>query len=179
MENEQPPVRINIFKAVLGLLAAVGVTAAIFYFRTSIEQYKAVSYPAIFLISVLGNATVIFPAPSYAIAFSGGAVLNPYGVGVAAGLGAALGELTGYLIGSSGRVIAKSNLHARFEALITKWGWLTIFGLSLIPNPFFDIGGIVAGMMKMPVWKFLLATAAGKVIRFTVFGVLGKTLLGN
>lgn len=179
MENEPAPVRFNIVKAVLGLLAAVGVTVAIFHFRTSIEQYKAVSYPAIFLISVLGNATVIFPAPSYAVAFSGGAVLNPYGVGVAAGLGATIGELTGYLIGSSGRVIAKSNLHARFEALITKWGWLTIFGLSLIPNPFFDIGGIVAGMMKMPVWKFLLATAAGKVIRFTVFGFLGQTLFGE
>ena len=36
-----------------------------------------------------------------------------------------------------------------------------------------------AGMMKMPVWKFLLATVAGKVIRFTVFGVLGQTLFGK
>jgi membrane protein YqaA with SNARE-associated domain len=42
---------------------------------------------------------------------------------------------------------------------------LTIFLLAAIPNPIFDVGGIIAGALQMKGWKFLVAAALGKSIR--------------
>ncbi len=42
---------------------------------------------------------------------------------------------------------------------------LTLFLLAALPNPIFDVGGIIAGVLKMPVWKFLMAAIVGKTIR--------------
>jgi membrane protein DedA with SNARE-associated domain len=44
-------------------------------------------------------------------------------------------------------------------------GMLAIFLLAAIPNPIFDVGGLIAGVLKMPVWRFLLAAIIGKSIR--------------
>ena len=49
-------------------------------------------------------------------------------------------------------------------------GTLAIFLLAAIPNPIFDVGGMIAGALKMAWWKFLLACAAGKILRFAVAG---------
>lgn len=180
MENIKPRSYRNTIQAFLGLFMAGLITVGILFFRTTIETYEVLSYPSVFFISILGNATVIFPAPSYAIVFSGGAILNPYGIGIAAGLGAAIGELTGYLAGSSGKsVIIKNDLFTKIESHIQKRGSLTIFILALIPNPFFDIGGIIAGMTNMPIWKFFLAASTGKIIRFILLGFAGQFLLGK
>jgi membrane protein DedA with SNARE-associated domain len=44
-------------------------------------------------------------------------------------------------------------------------GMLTIFLLAAIPNPIFDVGGIVAGIIHMPVWRFIASAWAGKAVR--------------
>jgi membrane protein YqaA with SNARE-associated domain len=42
---------------------------------------------------------------------------------------------------------------------------LVIFVLAVIPNPVFDVAGIAAGALRMPVLRYLGAAAAGKVIK--------------
>ena len=44
-------------------------------------------------------------------------------------------------------------------------GGITVFVLSAIPNPFFDLAGIVAGTLRYPLWRFLLFCWMGKVIK--------------
>ncbi len=90
------------FLRLLALLLVVAVTVAGVLWRDRLGRFVAYGYPGIFLISLAANATVIFPAPSLALVFALGAVLNPILVGLVAGLGEALGELTGYLAGYSG-----------------------------------------------------------------------------
>ncbi len=156
------------------LLMVVGVTAAVVVFRDRLQQFAVYGYPGVFLVSLAGNATVIFPAPSLAVVFAMGAVLKPILVGLAAGVGEALGELTGYLAGFSGRAIVEDQ--ARYERM-TRWmernGALTVFFLSLIPNPFFDVAGMAAGALKYPVWRFLLFCWAGKTIKTTLIALAG------
>lgn len=60
-------------------------------------------YLGIFLISLISSSTIIFPIPSAAFVFAAGAFLNPFLVGLSAGIGAAIGELTGYVLGIGGR----------------------------------------------------------------------------
>ncbi len=40
-----------------------------------------------------------------------------------------------------------------------------IFVLALVPNPLFDIAGIAAGALRVPVIGYLAAAAGGKVIK--------------
>ena len=71
------------------MLFAVAITLAIFLFRDRLAHFAAYGYPGVFLVSLLGNATVILPAPSLAAVFAMGAVLNPVLVGLVAGVGEA------------------------------------------------------------------------------------------
>ncbi len=167
--------------SVAAVLAAIGISVGIVLLRDHIKDFAVYGYPGVFLISLIGNATLILPAPSYAVVFAVGGALNPVAVGIVAGLGAALGELTAYLAGVGGRAVVENRaLYHRLENRIrSKGGVVAIFLLALIPNPAFDIGGIVAGTLRMPVWQFVLAAWAGKSIRFMLVAFSGQFLLGS
>jgi membrane protein YqaA with SNARE-associated domain len=154
------------------LVLAIAISVALFANRQNAEQMAAYGYPAVFLVSLLGNATLVFPAPAMGIVALAATTLNPLWVGVVAGLGAAAGEMTGYLAGLSGQgIVENRRLFEKVQSWMEKWGaWIT-FGLAAVPNPVFDIGGIVAGMMRVPSWKFFLACWAGKSTRFILLGL--------
>ncbi len=161
------------------LLVAIGLTAYIFSIRDRAGDLARYGYPGIFLLSLLANATLLLPAPGVAIVFSFGAVFNPLGVGLAAGAGATLGELTGYLAGFSGQaVIERAELYARLEGWMKRNGPLTVFLLALIPNPVFDLAGIAAGALKMTLPRFLLWTLPGKTLKMLFFAYAGSTSIG-
>jgi membrane protein YqaA with SNARE-associated domain len=172
--------RLQLLGRIAAVLVSIGITAGIILMRDHIRDFAVYGYPGIFLITLIGNATLILPAPTYAIVFAVGGVLDPFVVGVVAGLGAALGEMTGYLAGIGGRsVIENRAIYNQFEHWTRKAGWLVIFLLAALPNPFFDIGGIVAGALRMPLLRFLLACWAGKTIRFIVLGLTGGLIFGS
>jgi membrane protein YqaA with SNARE-associated domain len=151
----------------VALLSAIGITVAIYLARNELKRLAVYGYPAVFAVSLLGNASLVLPAPSFAIVLVAGAILNPFWVGVVAGMGAAAGEMTGYLAGLGGQgVIDQRPSFLRLQRWMAKGGPWVILILGAVPNPFFDVGGIIAGMMRMPVWKFYLACWIGKSIRF-------------
>jgi membrane protein YqaA with SNARE-associated domain len=176
-EDERANLSGQIVRAVLTIGFAVAITLVILAYRDEIHQYAAWGYPGVFVISVLGNATLIFPVPAIAVVFAMGAVLNPILVGIVAGIGAGLGEMTGYIAGYGGSVLIKNGVYEKIAALMNRWGAWVIFALAAIPNPIFDIGGLVAGATKMRWWKFLIAVCAGKTIRFVILGLTGSWFL--
>lgn len=120
----------------------------------------------LFFLSLLSNATLILPVPGIALTLIAGSIGNPLLVGIVAGAGQALGEMTGYLAGYSGQeLIDSSPRYGRMAAWMRRYGALTIFILALIPNPIFDLAGIVAGALRMPWWLYLLSAGAGKIIK--------------
>jgi membrane protein DedA with SNARE-associated domain len=163
------------FLRVLALFAVIGITIYIISIRTHVGEFAAYGYPGIFLIAMLANATVLLPAPGVAIIYAMGSVFNPFGVALAAGTGAAIGELSGYLAGFSGQaVIDRGDVYERIHPWVEKYGGWAILVLSAIPNPFFDIAGIAAGMTRMPVRTFLLFTWIGQMIKMLMFALAGK-----
>ena len=117
---------------ILALGAVIAITLFVFSIRDQVAELQAYGYPGIFLVSVLANATVILPAPGIALTYAFGAVFHPIGVAIAAGAGAALGELTGYLAGFSGQaVVERTDVYKRFHGWIAKNGFLAVLILVL------------------------------------------------
>ena len=159
---------------ILALFAVVAITLFIYSIRDRVEQFAAFGYPGIFLIALLANATILLPAPGVAVIYAMGAIFNPFGVGLAAGLGGTIGELSGYLAGFSGQaVVERMDVYNRIRPWVDKYGGWAILVLSAIPNPFFDVAGIAAGIAKMPLQTFLLFSGIGQLIKMTAFALAG------
>lgn len=158
----------------LAFLFVIALSVLIVLYGNRLVGLGAYGYPGLFLVNLLASATLILPAPGLALALAAGATLNPYLVGLAVGTGSALGELTGYIAGASGRGMVESDPnYPRVSGWMAKKGLWVIFALSIVPNPMFDVAGIAAGTMRIPVWKFLAVTWVGKVIKSTLVALAG------
>lgn len=162
------------FLRVLALLAVIAITVYIYGIRERVEEFAAYGYPGVFLVALMANATVFLPAPGVAVVFAMGHIFNPLGVALAAGTGGALGELSGYLAGFSGQaVVERTNVYERIHPWVVKYGVWAIIVLSAIPNPFFDIAGVAAGIAKMSLRRFLIACWIGQLIKMALFAYAG------
>lgn len=163
---------------ILTLLVVIAISVLIYLFRDQAQNLKGFGYAGIFLLSILANATIILPAPGVALVFTWGAVFNPALVALAAGAGSSIGELSGYLAGFSGQKVAeRTPLVAKLEGWMKKYGGWIVLLLAFIPNPFFDIGGIIAGMLKMPLRKFLFFCFIGKTLKMLMFAYFGSVYI--
>ncbi|XP_042450751.1 vacuole membrane protein KMS1-like [Zingiber officinale] len=102
------------------------------------------------------------------------------------GLGTAFGELPPYFISRAARSSGNKMELEELDAVSTKedgfitasvkkikcWfythsqhlNFLTILMLASVPNPLFDLAGIMCGQLGIPFWKFFLATLIGKAL---------------
>jgi uncharacterized membrane protein YdjX (TVP38/TMEM64 family) len=171
-----PKSRVTILR-ILALAGVITLLIVLFVFRNQLEKLQNYGYVGIFLLSIAANATIIIPIPGVAFTTAMGAIFNPIGVAVASGLGAALGELTGYMAGFSGQGVAeRTKLYIR----LTTWmkvhqnlAFGAILLLAFIPNPAFDMAGMASGALKIPLWKFLIVCAAGKILKMLMFAYAG------
>jgi membrane protein YqaA with SNARE-associated domain len=164
---------------VMFLLA--GFAIAFFYFSANVESLKSYGYAGLFLINVIGAASILLPSPAAASVFGGGALLQDFlgvpafiWVGLVAGMGEAVGEFSGYAAGYGGRLIIQERpAYARIHAWMQKRGFITMFLMSTIPNPVFDIAGLAAGAVQMPLRSFFIAVLSGKIIKNTWIAAAG------
>ena len=147
-------------------LAVVAVVALAVTFRDKV-QLDQVGYVGLGLTVLIASGGLVLPVPSLATACAAGILLDPPYVALVAGSAGAVGELTGYFLGYSGRgVLDQSRLYRRMEGWMRRRGWLVLFLLALIPNPIFDFVGIAAGALRYPIWRFVAVVWAGKVLKF-------------
>lgn len=150
--------------------------AFILWAKVFITQF---SYLAIFIVSTISTSTILIPFPIYLIIFfAAGLGLNPFLVGVVAGLGSAIGELTGYLIGAGGVKIIEQKKKKEpkwiefLVKLFKKFGFPVILIVAALPFPF-DVIGILCGMSNYDIKKFLIATSIGKIIKCLLIAYIG------
>jgi membrane protein YqaA with SNARE-associated domain len=164
--------------SILVLIVSLGLSIAVFFLPLNPDDLAAYGYAGVFIITMLGAATLFIPGPTMIAAFAVGAMLNPMLVALVAGLGSAIGETTGYAAGyASWAVITPKERKDTWFQRIFKWmgnhPFLTIFLLDAIPNLLGDIAGLIAGRNKYSYFKFLLASFLGKSIRFSIAAYLG------
>ncbi len=162
------------------LLAVLAMTAVLIYNREQIQKFGSLGYPGIFLVAMLSNATVFIPLPGIMLTTAMGAVFNPFWVAIAAGLGAGLGEFSGYMVGFTGRELVKrTQWHEKVEGWIKKYGVWVIMLMAVIPNPAFDLVGFSAGVLKMPIWKFLIGAICGNILKMMLFAYGGAGIFSH
>ena len=171
----------------LTLLLIIVISIGLFYFYRHypdrIEELKNYGYLGAFLVSLVGNATVLLPGIVLPILsglgvvfYQGIGLIGPVAVGLAGGAGAAIGEIVGYMAGYSGRGIVENNrLYDRLVAWVRRWGVIAIFIFTLVPL-FFDLVGIVAGVLRFPLWKFVLICWLGRTLLYV--GIVVAIALG-
>ena len=155
---------------------------AFFYFGADTSNLKAWGYAGVFLITLVGSASILLPSPAVASVFGGGALLDDLlgipaflWVGLIAGMGEALGEFSGYAAGYGGRFILENRPeYPRIHGWMERNGTLTMFLMSTVPNPLFDVAGLAAGAVRMPMGRFFVAVLLGKTLKNTWMAALGS-----
>jgi membrane protein YqaA with SNARE-associated domain len=166
----------------LTLLLVIAIVAGFYFYGRNPERIaglKNYGYLGAFLISLIGNGTVLLPVFVLPILcaigvflFPATGIAGPIIVGLVGGAGAGIGEITGYMLGYSGRgVIKNRKIYLRLVEWMKKWGALVIFINALIPF-FFDVAGIAAGALRLPLWKFVLACWLGRTINYVTIVLL-------
>jgi membrane protein YqaA with SNARE-associated domain len=168
------PVRLG-----LALLFMVALSAVIIWAPVDYKALGNYGYLGVFIITLLATASLVLPVPYLGVIIVAGSFLNPFLVAIVAGLASALGELTGYILGTTGRSLLPDHpLVGKLERGMNRFGPAIIFGAAVIPNPFFDAVGLLAGASRLPVLAFLVPCFVGKTIRLWLFASLGGLLPG-
>jgi len=140
-------------------------------------------YFGIFLISLIGALSIIFPIPYTVIIFTIGGlkvgeawVFEPLWIAVAAGIGSAIGEFSGYLLGFGGRKVISGKYKKKMDFLVrvfNKYGPVTIFLFALTPLPD-DLLFIPMGVMRYSIIKAFVPALIGKFCMNLIVAYSGR-----
>ncbi len=146
-----------------------------------LSKFGWLAYLMIFGISLVTHLSILVPVPLIvSIMIAAAAIWNPLLVALFSSMGGAIGEISGYYVGYLGKRIAipgEAFWYKRLERWVRWWGVWAIFFISLQPVIPFDVGGIIAGVTRMPIHKFLFAVWLGKFPRYVIVIYAGIGLI--
>jgi len=140
-----------------------------------VRSFGRWGYLSVFAISLLSSATVLIPAPGLAVVFAMGGALDPLTLGIVAGIGSGLGELSGYIAGASGRglILRNKGINGHLHWFTTRYTYPALFVLAVLPLPVFDLAGVMAGALKLRVSRFLAVVISGKIVKHVLVAMMG------
>jgi membrane protein YqaA with SNARE-associated domain len=176
----RPGSQVHWVRLVIAFIAFIGFSYGLVYLLRLIDwkqfpiyNFEVYAYISVFIISLIANMTIIAPVPFALVIMTTAATkFNPLIVAFCAAAGGSIGELSGYYAGRWGRKIAIPEsfvAYQKVEHWVQKYGIWAIAVLAFQPIVPFDIGGFVAGVVQLPVHKFLPALFAGKFPKYILF----------
>ncbi len=175
-------------EATLWAVVMIAFTAGLIYlmwilqshFKVSLRQYDILAYFIVFVVTLLASCTIVLPAPGAAIVIAAASVWNPVIVAIVASVGSTLGELTGYYAGYLGEKIIIDEQNPTYQWAVkwmNRYGIWTVLVIAAIPLVLFDVVGLIAGALRLPLWKFLLACWIGRVPKAFLEAYIGAGLI--
>jgi membrane protein YqaA with SNARE-associated domain len=176
------------FEAALWAVVMIAFTGGLVYltwilqnqFKVSLREYDVVAYLIVFGVTFLASCTIVLPAPGAAIVIAAASIWNPIIVAMVASVGSALGEITGYYAGLVGEKIIineENRTYQRAVSWMKRYGIWTVMVVSAIPLVLFDVIGMIAGALRLPLWKFLIACWIGRIPKSFIEAYIGAGLL--
>ena len=141
-----------------------------------LQQLTQLGYIGILAMSFIGASSIIFPIPYTIVIFLIASQYDPVLLAVFGGVGAALGEFTGYLLGFYGQRILSEERRRKMEALVKlfgRYGPLAIFIFALTPLPD-DLLFIPLGIMRYKLVKAFIPALLGKVLMLFILAYFGR-----
>jgi membrane protein YqaA with SNARE-associated domain len=148
------------------------------WMQTFAVQY---GYLGIFLISLIGAMSIFVPIPYTIVIFILGGLpsFDPLLIAVAAGIGSAIGEFSGYLLGVGGRKVISDKYKKKMDfitKLFKKYGSITIFIFALTPLPD-DLLFIPLGVMRYSLLRAFIPAILGKFFSNLIIAYSGRLSL--
>jgi len=124
-------------------------------------------YLGVFLISLIGAVSIIYPIPYTLVILLMGAsgAFNPFLVAISGGFGSAIGEFFGYALGYYGRALVSKERQRKMNYMVKvldRYGPWAIFVFALTPLPD-DLLFIPLGMMHYKFIKAFIPCLLGKL----------------
>lgn len=125
-------------------------------------------YLGVFLISLVGAMSIVIPIPYTFVILTLGmrGVLDPLLLTVASGVGSAIGELSGYLLGYYGRALISEKRQRKIDYILRiikdRYGPVVIFLFALTPLPD-DLLFIPLGILRYKFVKAFIPSFLGKL----------------
>ena len=149
-------------------------------------------YLGIFLISLIGAMSIFVPIPYTIVIFILGGAQDTFGnwlfdpllIAVAAGIGSAIGEFSGYLLGVGGRKVIGNRYKKKMDfitKLFKKYGSIAIFIFALTPLPD-DLLFIPLGVMRYSLLRAFIPAVLGKFFSNLIIAYSGRLslqIIGN
>jgi membrane protein YqaA with SNARE-associated domain len=182
----------------IGLMAAViiisvGGSVFLVFNWEYVEKLQDGGLWGLFIISLFAGSPIPIPTPSMILTFTLGSLLNPALVGLVSGMGNGIGNALVYWSGRGGLAFFKSfpvfnqtgepssRIGRFFRKLkISQWMersnrgvMVTVFLLSLYPNPVLTPMLIGMGASRFSFTKFSIAICAGKIAQSMILAYLG------
>ena len=149
-------------------------------FRVSLREYDILAYLIVFGVTFLASCTIVIPAPGAAVVIAAASIWNPIIVAMVASVGSSLGELTGYYAGYVGEKIIVNEQNPTYQRAVSwmrRYGMWTVLVIAAIPLVFFDVVGLIAGALRLPLGKFLLACWIGRIPKSFIEAYIGAGLI--
>lgn len=164
--------------SIIILILSLFLSIAVFIFRDYFREASGLGLFGLFLINFISSATFFVSGPAFLTVIAGGSIYPPLLVAFIASLGAAFGDMVSFFLGYSGRSLTEHKLKKKLwfivlEDLFKAYGLIFVFVIALIPNPFFDALGLVAGVFGFKPAKFFIIIILGRFARFVILALIG------
>ncbi len=144
-----------------------------------LRRFHNLGLIGIAIINFITSASLV-PTPGFLAVGIGGKLYNPLVVALISAISSTAGQTVGFLFGYSSKKLSASEKHIldRLGKLLHhKYAPILIILLAFIPNPFFDVVGIVAGVSLYPLKRFLFLVFIGRLLRDIMIAYAGHRFL--
>lgn len=182
--TETPTIHpLRFFPLAIGIFFLFTISATLYFLSPeTIISYIGISnaYGLIFVLAFLGGMMTFSGVPYHLIlvAFVASG-LNPYLLGVLAGLGVTMGDSTSYFLGYFGRAA----LTGHMQKILEKMEYYKEKYPRILPVIFFSYASLVpfssdvltipAGLIRYPFWRLMIPLALGSMVFNITLALLG------
>ena len=158
-------------------VAATALISSVVLWKMLVDgvSFSQLGLVGVFLASMLSHLTVVARDMFVPIFLSLTPIYNPLLLGVFAGTGGALGEVTTYFLGWGVAESVRedqSGVENRVDGWIKRYGLWAVLLVSLTPLPDAPVI-LLAGSARLPFKKLLIIEALGKTTYYTFGAVVG------
>lgn len=167
--------------SLLIFLSSLFLSVGLIYFRDYFSEASHWGLLGIFIVNLISSASLFVSGPAFLTVIVGGSLYPPIIVAFVSAIGTTLGDLVGYGFGYAGRDLAREKLEKKilFRALESFFKahatWILFF-LAFIPNPFFDVVGLLAGVFGFSLRRFFAIVALARFLRDFLLAMIGSGL---